>query len=128
DIIGIGADYYQHAVTAIVAMKETEMLEPMEPEDSSPSSHDIITKLLQQLYFHKAHQQQPRQSTNEDHTNFTQHPSSEGTSGFDPPSANGMDLDTNINFDTGSIASSTSTQHGSKKVSQGTRKRKISLK
>ncbi|KAF9111577.1 hypothetical protein BGX30_007561, partial [Mortierella sp. GBA39] len=34
DIIGIGADYYQHAVTAFVAMKETPMLEPMEPEDN----------------------------------------------------------------------------------------------
>ncbi|KAG0271509.1 hypothetical protein BGZ95_000668 [Linnemannia exigua] len=80
-----------------------------------------------QLFFHKAHQQLPRQSKNEDHTNCTQRPSPEGASGFDPSPTSGMDLDTDININAGSVASSTSTQHDCKKSTPsapGTPKRK----
>jgi len=125
EIIQIGPEYYRHAVTAFVERMETPLQEPLEPDDESPHSHDIITTILQELYSRKQQQQQSQQSRNDIYT-FIQHPPSEQVSTVELCSTENMDMDTNTNIE--STLSSRSTHHGSKKVSKGTRKRRRSLK
>ncbi|KAF9143580.1 hypothetical protein BGX30_000107, partial [Mortierella sp. GBA39] len=76
EIIHIGPEYYRHAITAFVERMETPIQEPLEPDDESPHSHDIIPMILQELYSRKSQKQQPQQSRNDTHT-FTQHLPSE---------------------------------------------------
>lgn len=125
EIILIGPEYYRHAVTAFVQRMETPLLEPLELDDKSPPSHEIIATILQELYSCKNQEQQPRQSRNDTHT-FTQHPPSEQVSMIELSSTEDMGMDTDMNIE--SALPSTSTQHGSKKVPVGTRKRRRSLK
>lgn len=127
-IIEIGPDYYQHAVTAFVAMKETPMLEPIEPEDITPPSHGIISTLLQQLHSRKSDQQH-KKLRNDNNSNVAQHPPTKETPTFDPSSANKMDMCVELKFDAGLMTPSTPNQHDSKKsLRQITPKRKRSLK
>ena len=121
EILQIGPEYYRHAVTAFVERMETPLQEPLEPDDESPHSHDIITTILQELYSRKTQQQQSQQSRNDTLT-FTQHPPSDRVSTIELSSTENMCMDTDTNIE------SASTHHGSKKVSVGSRKRKRSLK
>ncbi|KAH7042883.1 hypothetical protein BKA57DRAFT_517812 [Linnemannia elongata] len=119
------AEYFRHAVTAFVERMETPLQVPLEPDDESPHSHDIITTILQELYSRKNQQQQSQQSRNDIHT-FIQRPPSEQVSTVEPCSAQYMDMDTNTNIE--SELPSTSAHQGFEKVSKGTRKRRRSLK
>ncbi|KAF9303847.1 hypothetical protein BGZ91_009035, partial [Linnemannia elongata] len=83
EIIQIGPEYFRHAVTAFVERMETPLQEPLEPDDESPHSHDIITTILQELYSRKNQQQQSQQSRNDIHT-FIQRPPSEQVSTVEP--------------------------------------------
>ncbi|KAG9072301.1 hypothetical protein KI688_000070 [Linnemannia hyalina] len=124
EIIHIGPEYYRHAITAFFERMETPIQEPLEQDDESPHSHDIITMILQELYSRKSQQQQPQQPRNDTHT-FTQHlPPERVPIKLASTKDMGMDTDTNIE----SAPSSTSTQYDSKTISECTRKRKRSLK
>ena len=124
EIIHIVPEYYRHAVTAFDERMETPPQEPLEPDDESPHSYDIITMILQELYSRKSQQQQPQQSRNDTHI-FTQHlPSERVPTELSSTKDMLMDTDTNIE----SALPSTSMQHNSKKISVCTRKRKRSLR
>lgn len=125
EVIQIGPEYFRHAVTAFVERMETPLQEPLEPDNESPHSHDIITTILQEPYSRKNQQQQSQQSRNDIHT-FIQRPPSEQVSTVEPCPAEYMDMDTNTKIESG--LPSTSTHQGFKKVSKGTRKRRRSLK
>ncbi|KAG0314740.1 hypothetical protein BGZ99_007883, partial [Dissophora globulifera] len=75
----VQVDYYSHSVTAFVARTETPMIEPLQPDDESPCSHETITTIIQELYSRKIQQQQLRQSKNDANT-LTQHPPSDRVS------------------------------------------------
>ncbi|KAF9128763.1 hypothetical protein BGW39_004788 [Mortierella sp. 14UC] len=129
DIIGIGPDYYQHAVTAFVSVEETPVLEPVESEDITPLSHGIISTLLQQLHSRKTNQKRHGQLRDDNDNSVTQRSPIKKALGLDPSPANSMDIDMGIKLDAGLATASTSTQLDSKKsLPQGTPKRKRSLK
>ncbi|KAG0329389.1 hypothetical protein BGZ99_002100, partial [Dissophora globulifera] len=77
--VPVQADYYFHSVTAFVARIETSVIEPLQPDDESPCSHETITTIIQELYSRKSQQQQLRQSKSGTNT-LTQHPPSDRVS------------------------------------------------